>query len=38
MILRLVNEFLKMKFVILKHKDKKFPQIVKYYLNSEQHV
>ncbi len=26
-------EFIKMKFVILKHLDKKFPLIVKYYLN-----
>ncbi len=32
MILRLLNEFLKIKYVILKHQDKKFPLTVKYYL------
>ncbi len=31
--LRLLIEFIKITFVILKHLDKKFPVIVKYYLN-----
>ncbi len=34
MILRLLNEFLKINFVILKHQDKKIPLIVKYYLKA----
>ncbi len=33
MILRLLIEFIKIKFVILKHLDKNVPLIVKYYLN-----
>ncbi len=33
MTLRLLSEFIKIKFVFLKHQDKKFPLFVNYYLN-----